>query len=117
MKNIIKIINSNLPKGFKLKIFRESNYNIVCNYYLVMYYKCDKSFFLLGKASILRKSSYQMKTDFMEIVSLFLLSINRITYLNSYQPFEWAELIDYIEKNNKLPHNHTLPDNLIEVKI
>ena len=117
MKNIIKIINSNLPKGFKLKIFRESNYNIVCNHYLVMYYKCDKSFFLLGKASILRKSSHQMKTDFMEIVSLFLLSINRITYLNSHQPFEWVELIDYIEKNNTLPHNHTLPNNLIEVKI
>ena len=60
MKNIIKIINFNLPKGFKLKIFRESNYNIVCNYYLVMYYKCDKSFFLLGKASILRKSSHKI---------------------------------------------------------
>ena len=116
MKNIIKIINSNLPKGFKLKIFRESNYNIVCNYYLVMYYKCDKSFFLLGKASIFKKSSYQMKNDFMEIVSLFLLSLNRLTWSN-YNPFEWVELIDYIEKNNKLPHNHTLPDNLIEVKI
>ena len=116
MKNIIKIINSNLPKGFKLKIFRESNYNIVCGYYLVMYYKCDKSFFLLGKASIFRKSSHQMKNDFIEIVFLFLLSLNRLTWPNYYS-FEWGELIDYIEKNNTLPSNHTLPDNLIEVKI
>ena len=88
MKNIIKIINSNLPKGFKLKIFRESNYNIVCDYYLVMYYKCDKSFFLLGKALIFRKSSYQMKNDFIEIVSLFLLSLNRFNGSNSHQLFK-----------------------------
>ena len=116
MKNIIKIINSNLPEGFKLKIFRESNYNIVCTHYLVMYYKYDKSFFLLGKAPIFRTSSYKMKNNFMEIVSLFLLSLNKLTWSNSNLS-EWAELIDYIEKNNKLPYNYTLPNNLIEVKI
>ncbi len=118
MKNIIKIINSNLPKGFKLKIFYLPDFsykNVILN--LILYDRYNKSSLILVKSAISKTSIRKLKKKFIEEISPYLLSVKGFTIYGTLNFWTWAELVNYITVNNCLPNYDFNLHNLIEIKI
>ena len=118
MKNIIKIINSNLPKGFKLKIFYLPDFrykNVILN--LILYDGYNKSSLILVKSVISKTSIRKLKKKFIEEISPYLLSVKGFTIYGTVNFWTGAELVNYITVNNRLPNYYFNLHDLIEVKI